>query len=192
MSRRWRAYLPADLLVRLAKRRRLYRAATPYAGRSRPSKHGAQFRLHETTIQANPDHTITAKDLPAGMSRSMPGRVCPTKGRPPDAFRVVRVLVEHLPHHAGAPGSLRRLPSSGAGTNEGTLGKAEQRDLAEFAMESAVLESVDVLERGLFPVHEPAPRTAVPDQFGLVAGVPNAIGPRPRAFAVRRRARSGA
>ena len=100
------AHLPADLLVRLAKRRRLYRAPEPYSGRGRPHKHGAAFRLHEPTTQGPPDHTVTAQDAAYGRVQVDAWDDLHDEAAPTDAFSVLRVQVEHLPHRAGAPAPL--------------------------------------------------------------------------------------
>src|SRR6266568_2913424 len=100
------AHLPADLLVRLAKRRRLYRAPEPYSGRGRPHKHGAAFRLHEPTTQGPPDHTVTVQDAAYGRVQVDAWDDLHDEAAPTDAFSVLRVQVEHLPHRAGAPAPL--------------------------------------------------------------------------------------
>jgi Transposase DDE domain len=96
----------ADLLLRLAKRRRLYRAPAPYPGRGRPCKHGAAFRLHDPTTQGEPDHTLIAQDPAYGQVQVDAWEGLHDEGAPTDAFTVVRVQVEHLPHRAGAPAPL--------------------------------------------------------------------------------------
>src|SRR3989475_8381909 len=100
------AHLPADLLVRLAKRRRLYRAPEPYSGRGRPHKHGAAFRLHEPTTQGPPDHTVTVQDAAYGPVQVEAWDDLHDEAAPTDAFSVLRVQVEHLPQRAGAPAPL--------------------------------------------------------------------------------------
>jgi hypothetical protein len=100
------AHLPADLLVRLAKRRRLYRAPEPYSGRGRPCKHGAAVRLHDPTTHGAADHTLTLQDPDYGRVQIDAWDGLHDEAATADPFSVLRVEVEHLPHRAGAPAPL--------------------------------------------------------------------------------------
>ena len=100
------AHLPADLLVRLAKRRRLYRAPEPYAGHGRPRKHGAAFRLHDPTTHGQADHTLTLQDPGYGRVQFDAWDGLHDEAAAADSFCVLRVQVEHLLHRAGAPAPL--------------------------------------------------------------------------------------
>jgi len=100
------AHLPADLLVRLAKRRRLFRAPEPYAGHGRPRKHGAAFRLHDPTTHGQADHTLTLQDPGYGRVQFDAWESLHDEAAAADSFCVLRVQVEHLLHRAGAPAPL--------------------------------------------------------------------------------------
>jgi hypothetical protein len=100
------AHLPADLLVRLAKRRRLYRAPEPYAGRGRPCKHGTAFRLQDPASYGPPDHTTVHQDPGYGRVQIDAWDSLHDEAAAVDPFTVIRVQVEHLPRRAGAPAPL--------------------------------------------------------------------------------------
>ena len=100
------AHLPADLLVRLAKRRRLYRAPEPYAGRGRPCKHGAAFRLQDPTTHGSPDHPTTQQDSAYGLVQIDAWHGLHDEAAATEPCSVLRVQVEHLPRRAGAPAPL--------------------------------------------------------------------------------------
>jgi hypothetical protein len=57
-----RAHLPVDCLVRLARRRTLFRPPPAYRGRGRPPVHGAVFRTHDPTTQGVPDREAAGAD----------------------------------------------------------------------------------------------------------------------------------
>jgi hypothetical protein len=100
------AHLRADLVVRLAKRRRLYRAPEPYVGRGRPCKHGAAFRLQDPTTYGPPDHTSATQDPAYGRVQVEAWDGLHDEAAADDPFTVIRVQVEHLPRRAGAPAPL--------------------------------------------------------------------------------------
>jgi hypothetical protein len=100
------AHLRADLLVRLAKRRRLYRAPEPYSGRGRPCKHGAAFRLQDPTTYGPTDHTSTQQDPGYGRVQINAWDGLHDESAAADAFSVLCMQVEHLPRRAGAPAPL--------------------------------------------------------------------------------------
>jgi hypothetical protein len=97
------AQLAADLLVRLPRRRRLFRAPGPYRGRGAPRKHGAVFKLHDARTHGLPDHTCTAEDPVYGHVTVAVWTQLHDQPFPSAPFRVVRVQVAHLPHQARAP-----------------------------------------------------------------------------------------
>lgn len=100
------AHLSADLLVRLAKRRRLYRAPQPYSGRGRPRKHGVAFRLQDPTTHGPADHTSTQQDPDYGRVQIDAWDGLHDESAAADAFSVVRVQAEHWPRRADAPAPL--------------------------------------------------------------------------------------
>jgi hypothetical protein len=100
------ARLRADLVVRLAKRRRLYRAPEPYVGRGRPCKHGAAFRLQDPTTYGPPGHTTAAQDPAYGRVQVEAWDGLHDEAAADDPFTVIRVQVAHLPRRAGAPAPL--------------------------------------------------------------------------------------
>ena len=100
------AHLPADLVVRLAKRRRLYRSPEPYAGHGRPCKHGAAFRLHDPTTHGPADHVTISRDPGYGCVQIDAWNGLHDEAAAGDPFTVIRVQVEHLPRRAGAPAPL--------------------------------------------------------------------------------------
>lgn len=98
------AQLAADLLVRLPVRRRVYRAAGPYAGRGAPRKHGPALCLHQPATHGTPDLTLSTTTLPPY------GRVTVAvwlnvhdRAMPHAPFSLVRITVEQLPRHARSP-----------------------------------------------------------------------------------------
>ena len=56
------AHLPADLLVRLAKKRTFFRAPGGYKGTGARPKHGPAFKLHDPTTHGTPTATVTAPE----------------------------------------------------------------------------------------------------------------------------------
>ena len=57
-----RAQLPVACLVRLARRRTLFRPPRAYRGRGRPPIHGPLFRTHDPTTQGVPDREAAGPD----------------------------------------------------------------------------------------------------------------------------------
>ena len=92
------ANVDADLLVRLAKHRVMYRSAERRPGRGRPRLHGEPFRLADEGTHGQPQYSTR-------LIHAAYGEVCIDAwtelhvGGAPDApFSVVRVQVERLPH----------------------------------------------------------------------------------------------
>jgi hypothetical protein len=102
-----RARLAADLLVRLARRRRVYRRPPPYPGRGRRDrKHGAVLKLTDPTTHGQPDRTQLGQDPTHGTVRVAVWEQVHVQSAAEAPFTLIRVTVEHLPRHARAPDPL--------------------------------------------------------------------------------------
>lgn len=92
------ATVDADLLVRLAKHRVVYRTPEQHAGRGRPRLHGEPFRLVDEDTHGQPQQS-TRLDHPAYGAVTIDVWTELHVGGAPDApFSVVRVQVERLPN----------------------------------------------------------------------------------------------
>ena len=92
------AEIDADLLVRLARYRVVYRTAAAYAGRGRPRLHGAPFRLADARTHGQPQASARL-DHPAYGSVTIDlWTDLHVRGAPGAPFRVIRVQVERLPN----------------------------------------------------------------------------------------------
>ena len=92
-----RAALDADLLVRLAKKRVVYRAPERHPGRGRPRLHGEPLRLADEDTYGQPQHS-TQLDHPAyGAVTIDVWTDLHVAGAPDAPFSVIRVQVERLP-----------------------------------------------------------------------------------------------
>lgn len=88
----------ADLLVRLAKHRVVYRTPEQHPGRGRPRLHGEPFRLMDEDTHGQPQQT-TRLDHPAYGAVTIDAWTNLHVAGAPDApFSVVRVKVERLPN----------------------------------------------------------------------------------------------
>jgi DDE superfamily endonuclease len=101
-----RARLPIDCLVRLSRRRRLYRAPGPYRGRGRRPLHGAVFRTHDPTTQGPPDRVAVGHDARHGTVQVAVWEGLHPQGGHDAPFTVVRIQVERLPHKGTRPAPL--------------------------------------------------------------------------------------
>ena len=101
-----RARLPVDCLVRLASRRKFYRAPGPYRGRGRPPIHGAVFRTHDPATHRTPDRSATGQDTRHGTVTVQVWEGLHAQGGHDAPFRVVRIQVERLPRTGARPGPL--------------------------------------------------------------------------------------
>lgn len=91
------AHLPVDWLVRLAKKRTLYRAPALYRGRGAHPKHGAPFKLHDPSTHGEPDATSAFSDPTQGVVTVAVWTDLHEPAAPRAPFSVVRVQVERLP-----------------------------------------------------------------------------------------------
>lgn len=97
------AQLDADVLMRLPVRRRVYRAASPHAGRGAPRKHGPALCLHRPETHGTPEQQLTTS-LPAYGHVSVQVWLDVHDRIMPNAeFCVVRISVDRLPRHARPP-----------------------------------------------------------------------------------------
>lgn len=101
-----RADLPVDWLVRLACHRRFYRAPPPYPGTGRPRKHGAVFRLKDSTTHGSPDRTQTDTDSAYGTVTIDLWERLHAQPSADVEVTVVRVTVAHLPRRTEPPAPL--------------------------------------------------------------------------------------
>jgi len=91
------ATVDADLLVRLAKKRVVYRAPERHPGRGRPRLHGEPLRLADEDTYGQPQHS-TQLDHPAyGAVTIDVWTDLHVAGAPDAPFSVIRVQVERLP-----------------------------------------------------------------------------------------------
>ena len=92
------ADVDADLLVRLAKKRVVYRTPERQPGRGRPRLHGERFRLADETTYGEPQAS-THLDHPAyGLVTIDVWTELHVSGAPHAPFNVIRVQVERLPN----------------------------------------------------------------------------------------------
>lgn len=100
------ADVDADLLVRLAKKRVVYRAPEQHLGRGRPRLHGEPFRLADEATYGQPQHS-TELDHPAyGLVAIDVWTELHVSGAPAAPFSVIRVQVERLPNKQLPPRAL--------------------------------------------------------------------------------------
>jgi hypothetical protein len=97
------AHLEADLVVRLAKNRVFRRAPQPYSGRGRPHTHGPVFKLQDASTHGPADCSASLEHPVYGTVTVEVWTRLHVQDAPAAPFTVVRVQVEHLPHH-GADG----------------------------------------------------------------------------------------
>jgi hypothetical protein len=92
------ANVDADLLVRLANKRVVYRTPEQHLGRGRPRLHGEPFRLADEATYGQPQHS-TQLDHPAyGVVSIDVWTELHVSGAPAAPFSVIRVQVERLPN----------------------------------------------------------------------------------------------
>ena len=97
------AQVDADLLVRLAKKRVVYRPPEPRPGRGRPRLHGDAFRLADEATQGQPQQT-TQLNHPAYGAVTIDAWIeLHVTGAPDAPFSVIRVRVERLPNKTRPP-----------------------------------------------------------------------------------------
>jgi len=92
------ADVDADLLVRLAKHRVVYRSADGYRGRGRPRLHGDPFRLADEDTQGQPQRSSQLAHPSYGTVRIDVWTDLHVGGAPNAPFSVIRVQVERLPN----------------------------------------------------------------------------------------------
>ncbi len=100
------ANLECDWLVRLQSNRRLFGAPPPYAGHGAPRKHGAIFRLADTTTHPPPDRTQVLVDAVRGTVTIDAWYQLHDQSAPAFPFTVIRIQPERLPRRAGPPAPL--------------------------------------------------------------------------------------
>ena len=88
----------ADLLVRLAKHRVVYRTPEQHPGRGRPRLHGEPFRLADETTHGQPQRSTQMLHAAYGEVRIDAWTDLHVAGAPDAPFSVVRVQVERLPN----------------------------------------------------------------------------------------------
>jgi hypothetical protein len=93
----------ADVLVRLAAHRVLYRAPGPYAGAGRPRRHGAGFRCTDPTTHGPPDRAATLDHPEYGTVVVRAWEALHARRAPDVPFTVVQVQVGRLPRRARPP-----------------------------------------------------------------------------------------
>lgn len=99
-----RAQLEADLLVRLAPRRRFYRPPAPYPGRgTRQRKHGAVFKLFAPATHGPPDRIAQAEDPAHGTVTVAVWTALHAQWATDAPLAVVRVQVQRLPKSGKTP-----------------------------------------------------------------------------------------
>jgi hypothetical protein len=103
-----RAQLPGDCLVRLARRRTLFRAPPPRAtrGRGRPPAHGPVFRTHDATTHGLPDREATGPDPRLGTITVRVWAGLHARGGQDAPWTLVCVQAERLPRTGTRPGPL--------------------------------------------------------------------------------------
>jgi Transposase DDE domain len=93
-----RSTVDADLVVRLAKHRVVYRAPERHPGRGRPRLHGEAFRLADEDTLGQPQHSTRLIHAAYGEVRIDAWTELHVAGAPDAPFSVVRVQVERLPN----------------------------------------------------------------------------------------------
>jgi len=88
----------ADLLVRLAKHRVVYRTPDQHAGRGRPRLHGEPFRLADEQTYGQPQHSMQLDHSAYGSVTIDVWTELHVSGAPAAPFSVIRVQVERLPN----------------------------------------------------------------------------------------------
>lgn len=97
------ADLACDLLVRLPRRRRLYRAPPPYPGLGAPAKHGPPFKLHDPATHGPPDRAQVVDDPARGRVTIDLWGDLHAREAPEHPVAVIRVRPERLPRRATPP-----------------------------------------------------------------------------------------
>jgi len=92
------ANVEADLLVRLAKHRVVYRPPEQQPGRGRPRLHGDPFRLADASTHGQPQHSTQLEHPFYGTVKIDAWTELHVTGAPTAPFSVVRVEVERLPN----------------------------------------------------------------------------------------------
>jgi len=92
------ATVDADLLVRLAKKRVVYRAPERRAGRGRPRLHGEAFRLADQDTYDQPQQATQLAHPAYGAVTIQVWTELHVSGAPQAPFSVIRVQVERLPN----------------------------------------------------------------------------------------------
>jgi hypothetical protein len=93
-----KANVDADLLVRLAKHRVVYRAPEPHPGRGRPRLHGEPFRLADEDTHGQPQQSAQLDHPLYGAVTIDVWTELHVAGAPHAPLSVVRVQVERLPN----------------------------------------------------------------------------------------------
>src|SRR6266566_4942417 len=88
----------ADLLVRLAKHRVVYRTPDQHAGRGRPRLHDEPFRLADEQTYGQPQHSMQLDHSAYGSVTIDVWTELHVSGAPDAPFSVIRVQVERLPN----------------------------------------------------------------------------------------------
>jgi DDE superfamily endonuclease len=101
-----RARLAVDCLVRLPRRRRLYRTPGPYRGRGRRPIHGAVVRTHDAATHPPPDQQAAGHDPTHGAITVRVWHALHPQGGHDAPFTLVCIQVEHLPRKGTRPGPL--------------------------------------------------------------------------------------
>jgi len=92
------ATVDADLLVRLAKNRVLFRSPEQRPGRGRPRRHGEPFRLVDESTHGQPHHSLTVRHAAYGTVRIDAWTDLHVRYAPTAKASVIRVHVERLPN----------------------------------------------------------------------------------------------
>jgi hypothetical protein len=100
------AGLAADVVVRLAAHRVLYRDPGPYGGRGRPRVHGAAFRFKDPATHHAPDRQATLEHPDYGAVAVSAWEGLHVRHAPAAPFALVRVQVGRLPRRARPPAPL--------------------------------------------------------------------------------------
>ena len=133
------ADLACDLLVRLPKRRRLYRRPPPYRGRGAPAKHGPRFLLHDPATHGLPDRTEVVADPIRGQVTIDLWRGLHAREAPAHPVAVLRVQPERLPRRTTPPEPLWLAwwgePAAGDPLEPATLAAAWHWYERRFAIE---------------------------------------------------------
>ena len=92
------ADVDSDLLVRLAKKRVVYRTPEQHLGRGRPRLHGGPFRLADEATHGQPQTSIQLDHPAYGVVTIDVWTELHVSGAPNAPFSVIRVQVERLPN----------------------------------------------------------------------------------------------